>query len=698
MAAALIATATAVAQETEKRDTLETSFVTAVKEKMRNTTQTGLMRIDSEKLRRSAAVFGTPDIVKTLQTLPGVAAGNELMSGLYVHGGDGNDNLFLLDGVPLYNISHFGGFFSSFNTDVVQSLDFYKSGFPARYGGRLSSVVDVETEEGGFNEYHGGVSLGAIDGRIHLSGPIVKDRCSFNLGYRRSWMDIVTKPLIAWANRRNADGPDSDGSYAMSDLNARVTYKFSGRSRLNASVYWGRDRLRASMEEEENGFTSLGINTVWGSLACSAAWDYKVSDALKGKLLGYYSRSGSDVSYDFKVSQKVQGGESGMGMDDSNAGSVYDIGLKYDADWYPGASHHVRFGGAAVWHGYGTERNYTQSTIIPYMEPVVSRGGDDSSCHAIEPSAYIEDEIFLRYNLTFNAGVRLSAFVNGSEAWWSAEPRAAMKWLIYKDLCTKLSYTRMSQYNHLVSAMYIDLPTNSWMPSTKGAGPMVSDQVAGGLYFTPGRFIVNLEGWYKTMRGILSYNGANAFYPPLVNWEKSFTSGRGESYGLEFEGTYRGKEIELSVYYTLGWSWREFQAYSAFPFPDHNDNRHKINITGSWKISEGVSLFFNWNYHTGNRITLPSHVVIGPEGDTGLVFQAPYNASLPDYHRLDAGLDIEKRTRRGNKLGINVSVYNLYNHLNASFAMLVRGSDGKYSGMAYGLIPIIPTFSISYTF
>ena len=187
--AAVFCTAAAVyAQEVEKRDTLDTSYVTAVKEKMRNTTQTGLMRLDGAKLRSTVAAFGTPDLIKSLQMLPGVAAGNELMSGLYVHGGDGNDNLFLLDGVPLYNISHFGGFFSSFNTDVVENLDFYKSGFPARYGGRLSSVVDVETAEGNMERYHGYFSLGLIDGRIQVEGPVIKNKTSFNFGLRRSCM------------------------------------------------------------------------------------------------------------------------------------------------------------------------------------------------------------------------------------------------------------------------------------------------------------------------------------------------------------------------------------------------------------------------------------------------------------------------------------------------------------------------------
>ena len=307
-AAAILAAANVSAQEVEQHDTLNTSYVTAVKEKMRNTTQTGLTRLDGDKLRSGVAVFGTPDIIKSLQMLPGVAAGNELMSGLYVHGGDGNDNLFLLDGVPLYNISHFGGFFSSFNTDVVDNLDFYKSGFPARYGGRLSSVVDVETSEGNMNEYHGNVSLGLIDGRIQVEGPIIKDRTSFNVGLRRSWMDVVTVPAIAYANWRNGGSPKVNGGYAMWDLNGRITHRFSPKSKLNANFYWGSDDLKAGLDEDSDVYVDMSTRTTWGSLAASVNWEYQYAKKLKGKLLGYYSRSGSDVGYTFEVGSSDDSG------------------------------------------------------------------------------------------------------------------------------------------------------------------------------------------------------------------------------------------------------------------------------------------------------------------------------------------------------------------------------------------------------
>ena len=239
-------------QGQELRDTLDASRVSVIREKMRNTTLTGLMHLESKQLSSGIALFGTPDVIKKLQRLPGVAAGNELMNGLYVHGGDGNDNLFLLDGVPLYNISHFGGFFSSFNTDVIDNLDFYKSGFPARYGGRMSSVVDVETREGNMEEYHGRFSLGLIDGRIQVEGPIVKGKTSFNLGLRRSWMEVVTIPAIWYANSRNGADNTVGGNYSMWDINARLTHRFAPGNVLNVTLYTGADNLRAQREQTKH--------------------------------------------------------------------------------------------------------------------------------------------------------------------------------------------------------------------------------------------------------------------------------------------------------------------------------------------------------------------------------------------------------------------------------------------------------------
>jgi len=682
-------------QAQEVRDTLDASRISALREKTRNTTQTGLMHIESKQLTSGIAVFGTPDVIKKLQLLPGVAAGNELMSGLYVHGGDGNDNLFLLDGVPLYNISHFGGLFSSFNTDIIDNLDFYKSGFPARYGGRMSSVVDVETREGNMQEYHGSASLGLIDGRVQVEGPIVKGKTSFNVGLRRTWMDVVTIPAIAYANRRNGEDQTVGGGYAMWDINARVTHRFSPGNVLNACFYTGADDLRASMERKDASNMKLGVK--WGSLTGSVSHFYEFSKKLKAKTVLYYTQSTSDTGYNFAFLNEKEGTVTRATMDDKDVASVREVGLTSNWDWYPNQYNHVRYGLSAQYHWYHSERAFSSSSEDNGVPSQQSSDNVSQVYRAFEPAIYMEDELFLRYNLTLNAGLRFALFATPGKTYPSLEPRVAFKWLINNAISAKLSYTRMSQFAHLVAAVYMDLPSNSWMPSTANAKPMVSDQVAGGIYSTWGPFKFNLEGWYKTMNNVLVYNGSNTFVPPITEWEKSFTEGRGRSYGMEVEATYSKGPLTLTAYYTLSWSQRYFDAIYPGWYPDRNDNRHKVNLVASWHFAKRWEAFANWNYHSGNRITFPSHY-IEVDGKKRYLYDAPYNMQLPDYHRLDVGVDFTTVFRNGHSLKVNLSVYNTYNHLNASLAFLHTDKDGKFSGMAYGLIPIIPTFTVTYKF
>lgn len=691
--AAIMGLTDARAQE-ELVDTLDASRISATREKVKNTTQTGLMHIESRQLTTGVAVLGSPDIIKKLQTLPGVAAGNELMSGLYVHGGDGNDNLFLLDGIPLYNISHFGGLFSSFNTDVIDNLDFYKSGFPARYGGRMSSVVDVETREGDMNKFHGGLSLGLIDGRVHLEGPIVKGKTSFNLGLRRSWLDVVAVPLIAYANRQNGDNRDVNGGYAMSDVNARITHRFSPTSTLNVVFYTGADDLRFSMDSKsEKSSSNMATAVKWGSLTGGASHEYKISRKLKFKNMLYYTQSTSDTGYNFRIG----GTDSLTSMDDNDKSYVRELGLTSNWDWYPNAFNHVRFGLSARQHWYHTGREFLSFTESGGEKLRESGDRQSQSYTSFEPAVYAEDEFFLRYNITLNAGVRLALSASPGRIWPSIEPRLAFKWLITNNISAKLSYTRMSQFAHLVAAVYMDLPSNCWMPSTASARPMTSDQIAGGLYTQLGPVKLNVEGWYKTMDHILAYNGSNSFVPPITEWEKSFTEGKGRSCGLELEATYDKGPLSLSAYYTLSRTVRYFDEVYFDWYPDRNDNRHKINLVASWRFARHWELFASWNYHSGNRITFPSHY-IEADGKRTLLYDSPYNTPLPDYHRLDAGLDFSATFKNGNTLKVNLSVYNAYNKANASMAFLESDADGNYRGMAYGLIPIIPTITVSYKF
>ena len=290
----------------EQHDTLNESVITLQLDPKRNSTQTGLKRINNKDINSGFALFSTPDVIKTLQLLPGVSSGTELLSGFYVHGGDGSDNLFLLDGVPVFQVSHFLGLFSSFNSDVIESLDFYKSGFPARYGSKMSSVVDITTKDGNFEEYHGTFALGLIDGRFQLEGPIYKNKTSFNFGLRRTWTETLSIPVVATINKRNK--PDKMNlRYAFTDLNAKITHKFSEDNKLTANFYTGRDVFKyrddyeSLMLDDHNKYVTrreiTDVSLSWGNTLGSLNWDYNINEKLSMSSRLYYSSSISHLGF-----------------------------------------------------------------------------------------------------------------------------------------------------------------------------------------------------------------------------------------------------------------------------------------------------------------------------------------------------------------------------------------------------------------
>lgn len=690
----------------EIRDTLKEARVTAEVDRNANATQTGLQKIDGSGLNRGFAFLGTPDLVKTLQMLPGVASGSELMSGLYVHGGTGADNLFLLDGVPLYQVSHLAGLFSSFNTEVVDHLDFYKSGFPARYGGRLSSVVDVTTRRGDMNEYHGMFSIGLTDGNIQFEGPIVKGRTSFNIALRRTWLDLVTTPVIALMNKKHPESEQVKMNYAFWDGNIGLAHKIDDRNLLTMNFYMGRDNLDIKLNDDEELYgleneyyiynTDIRLN--WGNILASLNWESEMLDNLHSKVSLYYSNNRSRISIGLEEMQESESGSHSMTVEGTNMTRVNDFALKADMDWYPHPAHHVRFGAAYQFHFYTPERVDRQSYSESGVTPIDITMSDGSTYWGHEPAVYIEDEIDVCRWFKANVGFRYSMFAVPGKVYHGFEPRLALSFRLSDVVNIRASYTDMNQFNHQIATSYMDLPTNTWMPVTARMRPMHSRQVAGGLYLSlPQNVIFNIEGYYKTMDNLLEYTGTNTFYPPLNEWETSFSVGRGRSYGMEVELSWRTSKLDMAAYYTLSWNERNFQDIYPLWYPDRHDNRHKLTLVGSWKVGRKADIYAAWNYHTGNRMTSYSHVV-SDEGYHEYYYTSPNNIIMPDYHRLDVGFNFRKTTRRGNESVWNLSIYNVYCRMNPFFAMITDDGMGGFTGVGIGIVPIIPSFSYTLRF
>ena len=689
----------------EQHDTINESVVTALIDSKRNSTQTGLKRIDSRDLNSGFALFSTPDVIKTLQMLPGVSSGTELLSGFYVHGGDGSDNLFLLDGVPVYQVSHMLGLFSSFNTDVISSIDFYKTGFPARFGSKLSSVVDVTTKDGDFNEYHGLFGIGLIDGRLQFEGPLWKGKTSFNVGLRRTWTETLTMPVLALVNKYNS--PDKTNiRYAFTDLNAKITHKFSERSRLSANFYTGRDvgeymgkNVSQYYDGEgiyHNEISQVDIGLSWGNILGSLNWDYGFSNTLSMRNIAYYSGSLSNL---FFSSRDIDTFKNSISNGAYNMSDVHNIGLKSDFHHIPDPRHKLRYGATLQYHIYCPNATAKSDIVQDVMSFTQIAYADSLRYDTVEASVYAEDEMAVTDAFTVNAGLRYGIYSSGRKVWHSLEPRLAMRYSFSDKLSARVSYTEMSQPSHLVSSMYIDLPTNSWLPSTAQVRPSRSREVAGGIYTALAYNLhLNVEAWYKQMSHLLEYAGAYNIFPPLTNWESCYRSGKGRSWGAEIDFGYDNGRTEANVYYTLSWSQRKFDDFYRGWYSDRNDNRHKLTIMARHKFTKRFEIYGAWNWHSGNRVTMATHET----DDEKYLYTQPNNVKLPDYHRLDVGMNFVRNTKRGNTSIWNLSIYNAYCRPNPITASIESRSEGdrRFSlyGMSVGVIPIVPTFSYTLKF
>ena len=438
-----------------------------------HTTQTGKTTLSKQDLNTEFAVLSSPDLVKSLQMLPGVTSGTELISGLYVHGGNNDGNLFLLDGNPLYQVNHLGGIFSAFNTDIIKTVDFYKSGFPARYGGRLSSIVDVRTNDGDMQAFHGTFSIGLLDGRVQLEGPIVKNKTSFT--------------ATAFGLRNLSKKHDHlNGRYSFQDINAKVTHRFSNQSRLYLSFYSGNDymKIRNKSSEEksirdEKEEKDQKFKLKWGNITTSLNWNYVFSPKLFSNLTAVYSKNKSNYIYykDYRLYDE-NGREKEVNHTKASIySSINDIGYRMEFDYHPSTIHRIRFGSNYLHHSFRPQNNFTNDiTGTKDDRPDTLTQNTSRSYNGNEVTVYAEDDITLLPNMKVNLGVHYTLFNIQNKNYHSIEPRVAVQIGVSKDMSIKFSYVEMSQFVHQLSNTYLNLPTDYWVPTTPKIRPMRSRQ------------------------------------------------------------------------------------------------------------------------------------------------------------------------------------------------------------------------------
>ena len=680
--------------------------------------QMGKISFTKQTIRQTPVLFGEADLIKTLQLTPGVAAGTEGIAGLYVRGGNLDENLFLIDGNPVYQVNHVGGIFSAFNPEAINDMEFLKGGFPSRFGGRLSSVVDIRTNEGNMQHYHGSISLGLIAGNLSIEGPIRKDKTSFHLALRRTWLDVLTAPAMAIVNRVNKKkGHKFMTRYAFHDLNGKVTHRFNEKSRGFISIYNGNDALEAGYADfntahqspyrEENTATMR-----WGNLMATAGWTYMFNHRLFGKISAIYTRYHSRLNYDQYASSGVAGDadfekETNGHM---SVNGIQDMGIRSLFNYQPNHKHHIRFGGDFLFHIFKPEYTRFKDQAQGAQHP---QGGTQlltsDRLNGGECALFAEDDWDILPTLRVNGGVRFSTFSTRHKTYASIEPRASVRWLLSESLSIKGSYARMAQYVHQLSNSYLNLPTDSWMPVTDRLKPLLSDQLSAGIYYQFHKdYSFSVEGYYKTLHNLLDYKDGYSFMPGTSEWEDKLAVGKGHAYGMEWMIRKESGRTTGWIGYTLSWANRRFEEINeGKAFPSRFDNRHKFNVVVTQKLGARVDATVAWSFNSGNYTTLPleRYVSAGQPGDELPehleVVPERNNFQLPAYHRLDLSLNIYKPKKK-NRMGIwNISVYNAYNRLNPFMVYQSSKTVGSLTIPKFklvGVMPLIPSVSYTYKF
>jgi CarboxypepD_reg-like domain/TonB-dependent Receptor Plug Domain len=714
----------------EENDALQTVEVTA--NSYEKNAGNGLINLPIEKLNKVPSIGGERDILKALTILPGVSGGDEGAASLIVRGGSNDQNMIILDGTPIYNTGHLFNFVSLFNADAVKKIDFYKSYFPARFGGRLSSVLDINFREGNKNRFEGKVDVGIISSKVLFEGPLSKNRkTSFLFAARSSYLDLFTigkeKKVLAkdptYDLFGSSGGKDFLG-YTFADINLKINHQFNEKNKLFFNVYLGQDVFRTAQGSttETNQQKSTLLNTAialrsyhvlsprfflqWGVSYSENRGNFKTED--KSFTLIATPPPPNTIlpeKYSFKLNN-IQNAES--------QGLIKDVTLNMKGDYVFNSKNTLHIGTDITQHFYQPNQNLIINQDLKDSSKTVKDTLSyypNKSLNALEFGVFIEDEITINKNWQCFAGLRLSAF-NYNKTYVNLEPRLSVVYkLPNKFGALNTAITKTAQYNHALIQTGQIVDRTVWVPSTEKIPPQYAWQYGVSWRKTDEKrgFDVSIEAFCKQMSNLSSFQ--IKYNDPSIynNWEqKVLTSGKGESYGLEFFAAKNKGRWQGTAAYTLSWNNRQFeQLNDGRPFPFIYDRRNNLVLTASrdlgkhWKFS---SLFTIAN---GRRFNIPvAKVNETPFSPEYYIYDNLNNGQLPIYHRLDVSFIYEKQLKKKHIWGINFNLYNAYFHQNAYY--LYPTVERVYSGTkvvserdvirVVSLFPILPSVNFSYKF
>ena len=579
----------------------------------------------------------------------------------------------MLDDVPVYNISHLFGFFSVFNADALNNISVTKGGFPARYGGRLSSVVDIRMKDGNNDKLSGTVSLGMMSSKLALDGPLYKDKTTYSLSVRRSYFDLFAMPVQSQSNSRTA--------FYFYDANGKITHKLSDKSKLYLSLYGGRDKVFTKYNYNEvrnpdqpgDGNETIDVNdqsySGWGNVVASLRWNRIYNE----KFFTNISLSYSNYSYFVGYEEHSITPELWNYFEQKYHSGITDVMTKINSDYFLNPNHHIRFGACHTYHTFNPGLDIlrrTQNTITVLDSTI---GGNHIYGH--EMFAYVEDDIDVSQRLKINLGVHASFYKTKNKTYSSVQPRISGRYLLNSKIAVKAAFSKMTQYMHLLGSSSVSLPTDLWIPVTENIKPQHANQYALSVkYQWKQGFDLTIEGYLKNYKNLLVSVYNRSVISNSRNESEDLTYGDGYSRGIEFLIHKKTGDLTGWIGYSLSKSRQRFALINdGKEFPTSNDRENSIGLFTNYKFNDKVDLAMTWSFGTGNAVTLPTQKFYTPtlptQGNTEQSNYSEYisninNYRMPKFHRMDIGINFKKE----NKLGLRTwsfGLYNAYGHQNA---------------------------------
>ena len=666
----------------------EVVITTRKKDENVRSAQTGVETLDIRQLSKVPVIFGEKDLIKTMQLTPGIKSGGDGSSGFYVRGGSADQNLILLDEAPVYNASHLLGFFSTFNSDAIKTATIYKGTQPAQYGGRLASVLDIRMNEGNNKKFKVSGGLGLISSKLNIEGPLKKDKSSFLISARRTYVDMFLK----LSNQENL----KSSSLYFYDLNAKINYKLTNKDRLYLSGYFGRDKL---------GISGFGLS--WGNITGTARWNHIIND----KLFSNTSFIVSNYVYDIGIESN--------NVNISINSTLQDYNLKQEFQYYPNSRNKIKFGVNSIHH-----------SIIPGQVKADFGSGVNTTLQkpklSLENAAFVSNDWIATDNININYGLRATAFSllgNGGDfftyspegnqvskqsypsnslikTYFNFEPRISASFIYSKTASIKGGFTRNVQNLHLISNTTGDNPTDIWIPSSQNIKPEISDQASIGWFknFSDNKYEVSVETYYKKMQNQIDYrDGANTQANNFLEGELLY--GKGRAYGIETYIKKTSGKFTGWISYTLAKVEKQIDGINSSNwYSAKQDRRHDLSIVGIYDMTKKLTLSATFIYYTGSAITLPSGKYY-VNNQVQWLYTERNGGRMPVYHRMDIALTWYRKQTAKYESSWNFSIFNLYGRENAYSITFRESADKtKTEAVQTSLFKIIPAISYNFKF